>query len=162
MQRFAEESGRRQHVRMRFRHRDSVGHLVARARRLLARALHARTIRHGVPIGQWSVLVVLWEEDGLAQNELARRAAIEPPTLARTLERMERDGVVERLRNRDDRRRVDVFLSQRGHALRDVLVPEAIEVGRLATAGLDDGERAQLRDLLERLIANLEGPSEPA
>ena len=75
---------------------DSTSQLVSVAARLFSRALQARFAEHDVSAGQWPLLLYLWEQDGLSQKQLARRVQIEEPTTTRTLDRMERDGLVRR------------------------------------------------------------------
>ena len=69
---------------------ESTAHLVSLASRLFSRALQERLGRYGVSVAQWSMLLLLWEEESLTQKELSRRQQIEEPTAARTLQRMER------------------------------------------------------------------------
>ena len=134
---------------------EAAAHLVPLAARLFARALQERLSRHGVSVAQWSMLLLLWEEDGLTQRELGRRQRIEEPTAARTLHRMERDGLVRRLPDGGDRRRRRVVLTERGRLLRDELVPAALEVNAVATHGLSADDKQRLVSLLRYTIARL-------
>lgn len=135
--------------------KQSVGHLVGLAARLFARALQARFADYGVAVGQWPLLMFLWEQDGLTQKELSRRVQIEEPTTARTLVRMERDGLVRRVRNLKDRREINVWLSEKGRALRDELIPCAQEVNARATHGLSEDDKARISSFLNYVIARL-------
>lgn len=141
---------------------ESLGYLVNRLAVIFARALGDRLAPHEVSIGQWAVLLVLWAEDGLSQTELSRRVAIEDATMVRNLDRMERDGLVRRERDPRDRRRSRIFLTERGRALRDLLVPSAIAVNEAATAPLTADERRVLPDLLRRMTAALHDAPRPA
>lgn len=134
---------------------DSTANLVALTARLFGRALQARIAEHGVSVGQWPFLLALWDEDGLSQRELSRRIHIEEPTTARTLDRMERDGLVERVRNARDRRQINIFLTDRGIQLRDELIPYALEVNGRATHGLSEQDKAKINSLLSYMIARL-------
>ena len=91
---------------------ESTAHLVSLASRLFTRALQERLGRYGVSVAQWSMLLLLWEEESLTQKELSRRQQIEEPTAARTLQRMERDGLIRREQDRDDNRRRRVVLTE--------------------------------------------------
>ena len=135
---------------------DSTSQLVSVAARLFARALQSRFAEHDVSAGQWPLLLYLWEKDGLSQKQLSRRVQIEEPTTTRTLDRMERDGLVRRERNTGDRRRINVYLTERGNLLRDELVPYAQEVNALATHGLSEQDKAKINSLLTYMIARLD------
>ena len=61
-----------------------------------------------------SVLLSLWNEDGLKANELGKRAGLEPSTMTGLLDRMERDGLVKREADPNDRRAHRIHLTQEG------------------------------------------------
>ena len=135
---------------------DSTSQLVSVAARLFSRALQSRFAEHDVSAGQWPLLLYLWGKDGLSQKQLSRRVQIEEPTTTRTLDRMERDGLVRRIRDENDRRRINIFLTERANLLRDELVPYALEVNALATHGLSEQDKAKINSLLTYMIARLD------
>lgn len=130
---------------------DSLGYLVNRAARLMARQLAEALRPAGVGIGQWAVLMFLWARDGLSQAELSKVVAIEPPTMVRTLDRMVRDGFVTRVPDARDGRVTRIHLTDRGRALRDELVPLAMQVNAANLGRLTAGEGRTLRRLLTKL-----------
>lgn len=132
---------------------ESLGYLVNRAARLMAHDLAEELRSDGVAIGQWAVLLVLWAHDGVTQAELARRVAIEPPTLVRTIDRMVRDGLATREPDPRDGRVSRIHLTDRGRALRDKLIPKAVAVNEATLARLTEGEGRTLRRLLAKLTA---------
>ena len=103
-----------------------------------------------------AVAALSLDKDGLSQKQLSRRVQIEEPTTTRTLDRMERDGLVRRVRDESDRRRINVYLTERGNLLRDELVPHAQEVNALATHGLSEQDKAKINSLLTYMIARLD------
>jgi len=60
------------------------------------------------------VLLSLWDKDGLKANELGKRAGLEPSTMTGLLDRMERDGLVKREPDPNDRRANRIHLTQEG------------------------------------------------
>ncbi len=60
------------------------------------------------------VLLSLWNEDGLRGNELGKRAGLEPSTMTGLLDRMERDGLVKREPDPNDRRAHRIHLTKEG------------------------------------------------
>lgn len=137
---------------------ESLGYLVNRAARLMAGELAERLRPAGIGIGQWAIMLLLWARDGSTQAELARLAAIEPPTVVRTIDRMVRDGLVTRAPDPNDARLSRIHLTQRGRTLRDELVPHAVAVNDVFLQRLTASEGASLRRLLTKLLAN---PSRP-
>lgn len=135
---------------------QSVGYLMRETHRAFLRALGARISRHGVSIGMWFFLRALWEEDGLTQRELSRRVSMMEPTTATALESMERRGLISRTRNSKDRRKINIRLTDRGRRLQEVLLPYAMEVNRMALAGIPAGQIPLLREQLVRIKRNLD------
>lgn len=140
----------------------SMGYEVNHLARLFARSLRARIAALGVVPGQFAQLLALFEEDGLTQTELCERVCIDPSTMAHTLKRMERDGLVRRVRDGEDRRRARVHLTPSARAMQPELTRVAAEVNAIALQGVEGAEAERLLRTLERLIANLEAdPAAP-
>lgn len=145
------------------KHADSTGqsgqvaHLLRDAQRSLSRALSERIVTHGVTIGQWYFLRALWDEDGLTQRELSQRVGMMEPTTVAALNGMERRGLVQRVRNTRDRRKINIFLTDKGKALRQTLLGYEDEVDRLAVSGLSEADHACLIRSLQAMIRNMNG-----
>jgi DNA-binding MarR family transcriptional regulator len=133
---------------------ESFGYLVNRVARSMAGQLADELRADGVGIGQWAVLLFLWSRDGLSQAELARVVAIEPPTMARTIDRMVRDGLVTRAADPRDGRLSRINLTDRGRELRDRLVSKAIAVNKRTLERLTPSERKTLLRLMKKLLGH--------
>ncbi len=134
---------------------DRLAHLVKDAMRGLSRSLQMLLAEHGVSYGHWTFLRILWEQDGLTQRELSDRAGVMEPTTAAALAAMQRLGYVDRRRLPDSRRKIYVFLTPGGAALKDLLVPLAEAVNRVALRGVAPGDVATTRRVLLAVIENL-------
>ena len=128
---------------------QSVGYLVRETHRAFLRALGGRVSRHGVSIGMWYFLRALWHEDGLTQRELAQRIGTAEPTALIAIKAMESQGLVRRVRNRDDRRKLHIRLTAKGRGLKGRLIPLAREVVGTAATALSP---MQLDELLHSLM----------
>jgi DNA-binding MarR family transcriptional regulator len=134
---------------------DRMAHLVKDAMRAFDRSLEARLGRHGVSLGHWRFLRVLWESDGLTQRELSREAGVMEPTTFAALKAMASRGYVVRRQLAGNRRKMHVFLTAKGRALKARLVPLAEEVNRLAIAGVSPSDVAATRRTLLAVLENL-------
>ena len=139
----------------------SLGFVVNQLARLLAARLHERIQHLGVTPGQFAPLLVLLERGELTQRALRDLVDIEQPTLTRTLQRMERDGLIERREHPTDRRKTLVRPSERATSMRDDLVRSATDVNDLATAGLAPRQLEQLVAGLHQMIASLRDSTHP-
>jgi DNA-binding MarR family transcriptional regulator len=134
---------------------SALSFLVRDVNRAFARALQTRIARSGVSMGQWFFLRALWEEDGLTQRELSHRVGMMEPTTVTAVNVMESQGLVRRVRNRHDRRKMNVHLTDKGRALRDVMMPNASDIAAIAVAGIRPEEIAQAIGVLRRIGVNL-------
>ena len=133
----------------------SVGYQVRITHRLIQRALQARISRHGVTLGMWYFLRVLWQEDGITQRELSNRIGTMEPTTLSAIMAMERAGIVRRVRNAADRRKINIFLTDYGRSLEPLLLPAAIAVVEGAVRGIPAAEVSLLLRLLGAMQRNL-------
>jgi len=140
---------------------ESPGYLVNQLAKLFTQLLTTYLASYGVHPGQWGVLIFLWLQDGQTQRELSHQVAIDDASMVRSIDRMERDGLVRRVRNEYDRRQINIFLTEKGRALRDQLIPCALAGNAVATQGFTESERDQVTTLLHRMIASLEKALSP-
>jgi MarR family transcriptional regulator for hemolysin len=130
------------------------------AARLLRRNFDRRAKEHGLSRSRWQILWILARDEGLKQAELAERMEIAPISLARQLDNLEQEGLVERCRDESDRRCFRIRLTDSAQPALHVLQGLAMETRREALAGLSEKEIEQLQQLLSRVRQNLGGEGE--
>lgn len=140
---------------MQFLKTRSAGFLANHMARLFAKGLHERIRPLGLAPAQFMTLLELWEADGITQSDLTRRLDVEQATMANTLTRMERDGLIERRSVPEDGRSQTIHLTERAKALREPATSAARQVNDTALSGLDEEERRLFLDLLRRVIGAL-------
>jgi len=103
----------------------------------------------GLTYPQYLVMLVLWEADGLAVSQLGERLALDSGTLTPLLKRLQAAGLVQRLRDAADERRVLLQLTAAGRALkaRALAVPPQVA----QAAGCELAEVAALTARLRAL-----------
>lgn len=134
---------------------DSLGYQVRVTHRAVQRLLQAKIAPHGVKLGMWYFLRVLWDEDGLTQRELSSRTGTKEPTTLDAIATMERSGLVSRRRNKGDRRKINVFLTRKGQQLEATLMPLAIDVVDTALTGFSPREVRQMIGFLKSIQTNV-------
>ena len=121
-----------------------------------AESLYRHRLReHGLTPTQWMILTALWRTEGMCVGELVQVHGAKAPALSRALSRMERNGLVERRRERADRRIVRIYLTPKARGLAFLHTLRA-EVNARLLAGFTTEERQSFVSLLRRVIANLE------
>jgi DNA-binding MarR family transcriptional regulator len=81
------------------------------------------------------------------------------PTTVTALNGMERRGYVKRVRNATDRRKVNIFLTEKGRALRSRLLPHAADVNRIASKNVTLQDIERIRTVLNTMKENLDRES---
>jgi len=115
--------------------------------------------REGVSLATWVVLNGVERGRWSSQTGLAKELRIEGATVTRHLDRLERDGLVNRSRDPEDRRQISVQLSPAGKTLHRRLRAVARRLDDRVCDGLSDGDRADLQLVLERIRSNVGGES---
>ncbi len=134
---------------------NALSFIVRDVNRAFARALQTRIARSGVSMGQWFFLRALWDEDGLTQRELSHRVGMMEPTTVTAVNVMESQGLVQRVRNVHDRRKMNIHLTDKGRALRDTMLPNASDIAELAVSGIPPEDVARAIAVLRQVGLNL-------
>lgn len=126
---------------------------VARAHRS-----YAGSLLRGLDLsaGQELLLMMLWEQEPRAQAEITRELAVEPPTVAKMLARMEQAGIIARVKSEQDRRVVLVSLTDKGRALEAPVRAAWQELEARTAASLTTDEVDTLVGLLRRVLGSLD------
>lgn len=131
---------------------ESAGYLVNHIARLFAEGLRRRVEPLGIVPGQFPALLELWINDGQTQKQLVEKLDIEQATLANTLARMERDGLITRTEHPEDGRARIVRLTKKAKSIRDDAYSAAHETNTIAMSSLSAEEQKQFVDFMQRII----------
>lgn len=142
---------------MPFEKNTSMGFVTNRLARLFAQHLHAKIAPMGLAPAQFMTLLELWDGDGLTQAELTERLDVEQATMANTLTRMERDGLIERTPHPEDRRAQLVWLTEKARSLEGPAKQAAQSVNKAALAGLKKADAAEALGYMNAMIDSLRG-----
>jgi DNA-binding MarR family transcriptional regulator len=96
----------------------------------------------------------LWEAGAVRQADLIDTLGVDPSTMTKMLQRLQRTGNVTRTMDPADRRAVLVEATDTSRALRPEIKAVWKTLEQRTVAGLDPAERAELQRLLEKVAAN--------
>lgn len=107
----------------------------------------------GLTYTQYVVMMVLWENGGMTEGELGKRVHLDSGTLAPLLKRLEKQGLVNRIRPDNNERKLFLTLTEEGEAMKEkaVMIPEAMK----GCIPLAEEDMVLLRDLLTRALAGM-------
>jgi DNA-binding MarR family transcriptional regulator len=131
------------------------GFLVHDVARLQREHFRTTAPEFGLTLAQGRALAHLSRNEGISQVALSAILEIQPITLLRHLDRLEKSGLIERRAHPSDRRVQQLFLTPRSQQLLQQISDRAVDQRERVMAGLTKSEREQLVASLERVKCNL-------
>jgi DNA-binding MarR family transcriptional regulator len=125
------------------------------AARLSRTALAARLLNHGFYAGQDQIMLALDHEDGQTPGQLAGRLGVRPPTITKTINRLQVQGFLDKRASESDARQAHIFLTDSGRDAIKAIEKSVRKTEKQALKGLDKKEQKALSKLLSRVEANL-------
>jgi DNA-binding MarR family transcriptional regulator len=136
---------------------QSAGYMTNWAARLLIRTIAPKLEAHDMSFGYLPVLFTLSETAKLTQKQIAEIIGVEQPTMAATLSRMERDGLIMRTPDPADKRSALVSLSPEAKDKLAVVERAVNETNEQAFSLLSAAERKQFFAIMAKIVAALGG-----
>jgi len=103
---------------------------------------------------QYLVMMVLWENDGLAVNHIGEKLFLDSGTLTPLLKRLETKGIISRKRKKEDERVVEVFLTESGRQLQQKAceIPKKIQT----KMGVETEDLLHLKETILKILNKIE------
>jgi DNA-binding MarR family transcriptional regulator len=133
---------------------DSVGYLLGRAKTMLAKSLDVALVEYGITHAQGSIVLMLSTGKYSTAADLARELYIDSASMTRMIDRLEKRGLILRVRRGDDRRIINLRLTPDGEGLAQRLPSIYVAVLNRNFVGFSTEELDLLRSLLRKLLAN--------
>jgi len=105
---------------------------------------------------QYTHILVICENPGVSQEEISDRLKIDKGSVARTVKQFESEGYITRLTAAEDKRQYHIFPTAKAEALYRKIHGIAVASENRLTGNFTDIEREILKNLLDRVILNLE------
>ncbi len=134
---------------------DTVGFRLTQVTRMRRNLIALMVEPLGLYVGQDLIMVQLWNEEGMTQSHLAERAGVDVSTMTKTLQRLERRGLVTRRQDSEDTRVWRVFLTEQGRALESSITEGWLEAEQRTFQGFTSEDRSLFVAFLQRIEKNL-------
>ena len=140
------------------RQKKSFGAMVAHTKMAIFRRLlhNFKLAGYTITPEQWQVLIRLFYSDGICQQELADFTHRDRPGITRILDNMEKNNLITRMSQPEDRRKKAVYLTEYGKSLGEKLEELANTTNAEALAGIDESELEICRKVLLSVQENLD------
>ena len=137
-----------------FRPSHGVGAFIGRARRTIVGAIDEELAPLDISHAQWIVVMLLGDGAAATAAELCKILVYDPGAMTRLLDRLEKKGVLRRVRVKSDRRTARLELTAEGRRLYPRILEALVEVFNRLLRGFSKNEVRQLEVLLARMVAN--------
>lgn len=134
---------------------DSLDFLIRDTRVRLYKFIEHRIAHQGVPLRLWFPLRALYRNEGITQRELGNMLGFGDARAGVIVALMQRRKLVRRVPSRNDKRRIDLYLTDTGRAMVQRTLRELRAVTAQITAGFSAAEAQALHELLLRAHENL-------
>ena len=134
---------------------DCIGIITNIASKRLSEEFNRRLESYGVTRVNWIAIYYIGDNDGISQRELANKMDVNESSIARLLDRMEKEELTVRKKDPHDRRTARVYLTEKGEKLRVSLIPLAEEFQNDVTRGLSSDELETFKKVLDKMVDNL-------
>ncbi len=138
--------------------RRQAGFLIAKIHQSAGRIFARKLKEHGlnqINPAQGRILFVLWQQDGIPIQQLARKTSLGKSTLTSMLDRLEEAGHIKRLASGEDRRQVLIKLTRKNRKMHAAYEEVSSEMTAIFYQGFDRGEIDSLESGLSRVLENL-------
>lgn len=114
-----------------------------------------RKINIDITPEQWTVLYYLWSKDGVTQQELCNATFKDKPSITRLIDNLEKQTLVTRSADKNDRRINIINLTEKGRNLEEMTQPIVATTMKAALNGLNEEEIETARILLNKVFNNV-------
>lgn len=134
------------------------GFLISQIKQIGGRIFEKLLSRAGIDAfngAQGRILYVLWQQDDIPIAELSSKTGLAKTTLTGMLDRMEASGLIERIYDKSDRRRILIRLSGQARSLSGEYEKVSLAMNEIFYAGFTDDEIIAFENTLRRIQENL-------
>lgn len=135
---------------------DCIGFITNKCSKKISDEFNRRLQEYGVTRVQWIAIFYIGKYDnGISQRELSDLMNVKESSMVRLIDRMEKEELVIRKKNDNDRRITSIFLTDKGIILRNKLLPLGEQFQKDATIGISSEELDILKKVLEKMVNNI-------
>lgn len=142
----------------RIKNQDIIPLLTGRTPQNINRLLSYFLKKSNIPLTreQWSIMAVLWKNDGCPQQILADATDRDRPGITRLVDNLEKENMVERKPDPNDRRTNLIFLTKKGREIENSVIQALNDTIEIATKGMQDEDLHVMRKAFDQINQNIQ------
>lgn len=125
-----------------------INYLLTTAQHNVFQLMSARLLPYDITPGQYGILNCLWRKETMNPKDMAQILGLETSTISGVLDRMQKKGLIDRVISPEDRRCVQVILTQKGIALEKPVLDAVAEVNQIVLSRFPQADAETLIDCL--------------
>jgi DNA-binding MarR family transcriptional regulator len=137
---------------------NSIGHVVNIVANKMKQELEISFEKNNYDITalQWMVLGIIYENEGINQNELSKKSKKDKTNIARITDKLEKKALIERIQDDIDKRTFRLYTTNLGKNTREKLTQIVVEEIKKSTIGISEDEYTICLNVLKKIYSNLE------
>lgn len=135
---------------------SSLGFVLNKTSLLSKAGFNQRIKRFDISPEQWSLILRVVERNGLTQKELSDSTYKDQANITRSIDRLEKKGLLRRVSNDSDRRSINLYPTPEAVALVDAIIPISQQFNQRLCKGFSQDEIETLLRLLKKVHSNLD------
>ena len=138
-------------------HEKSIGFIVNNTTKMFQKIFDYELNKSvGLGLAQSKTIYALCIQPGMTQRELAEKVGIETPTLVVMIDKMEKEHLVKRKNDSEDRRRKRIFITPKAEQMVDVMIKSALDIRKTATKNISEIEVKRMTETLNKISQNIQ------
>lgn len=138
-------------------HEKSIGFIVNSTAKMFQKIFDYELDKNtGLRLSQSKIIYVLSIHPGMTQRELADKVGIETPTLVVMIDKMEKEHLVKRQNDKQDRRIKRIFITSKADRMVDDMIQSALSIRKIATKNMSENDVKHTLETLNKISLNLQ------
>jgi MarR family transcriptional regulator, transcriptional regulator for hemolysin len=141
-----------------FDYENSIGFIINRTAKTLIHTFEQELRnKFGITFGQWKIIIILANNnDGLSQKEIADKLGLEGPTIILIIDKLEKDGFVKRIVDKNDRRNNRICLTEKTINSLDSMISYALKIKEISIRNIPEQDISITKNTLEKMSNNIQ------
>lgn len=133
---------------------EALGSYISQIHRKSNVFITKRLSKYGIGSGQYMFLLKLYNKDGISQETLADSLFIDKGTTARAMKRLEEEGIVYRVKDKNDKRAYKIHLTDKAKDIKEEVLSILQEWESIVTFNLTNEEKDEIIKILKKVSTN--------
>ena len=135
---------------------DNLGYLVNRLALTMRNAFERELAAYDVTVAQWAILLTMYRDQARTPRELARVIGIDASAVTKLLDRLEHKGFVARRPHQEDRRSIEVEMTDEARRLMPKLISVSKKTNQVFSSALSAKEATMFKAAVQKMLSRAE------